>query len=81
METLNRTLSSQTERLIKGLEHLLQTKEYILSSYTSTYGNEQGEKMYTDLYEKDMDSILLSLKVSIGDSMEVNMGLINDNLY
>lgn len=81
MEKLNRTLSEQTEYLIKALEHLLQTNEYILSSYTSTYGEEQGEKMYTELYEKDMDSILLSLKVSIGDSMEVNMGMTDFNLY
>lgn len=81
MEKLNRTLSEQTEYLIKALEHLLQTKEYILSSYTSTYGEEQGEKMYTELYEKDMDSILISLKVSIGDSMEVNMGMTDFNLY
>lgn len=81
METLNRTMSNQTEKLIKGLELMVQAREYILTSFTDTYGEEEGGKMYADAYEKDMDCILLSIKVSIGDSMEVNMSDLKKNEF
>ena len=74
METLNRTMSKQTEKLIKGLELMVKAREYILSSFTETYGDEQGQKMYEEAFESDMTDLLMTLKCNIGHSMEVNMG-------
>lgn len=73
MTTFSRTMSNQTEKLVKGLEYILKAREEILTSFTEAYGEEQGEEMYRELYDKNMDSILLSIKISIGDSMEVHM--------
>lgn len=73
METLNRTMSKQTERLIKAMEHLLNAREEILTSFTETYGEEQGERMYNEAFESDMTDLLMTLKCNIGHSMEVNM--------
>lgn len=81
MERLDRTMSAQTEKLIKGLEYLLQARECIYSAYMDTYGDEQGDRMYSEVYEKDMGSLLVSLKISIGDSIQVNMGNLDTKLY
>jgi hypothetical protein len=81
MTTFSRTMSIQTEKLIKGLEYLLNAREEILTSFTEVYGDEQGEQMYREVYEKDMASILLSLKVSIGDSMETNMSYLDKHEF
>ena len=74
METLNRTMSKQTERLIKGLEYMVKAREEILSSFTETYGDKDGERMYNEAFESDMTDLLMTLKCNIGYSMEVNMG-------
>ena len=74
METLNRTMSKQTERLIKGLEYMVKAREFILSAFTETYGDEQGERMYQEAFESDMTDLLMTLKCNIGHSMEVNIG-------
>ena len=81
MTAFSRTMSNQTEKLIKGLEYLLNAREEILTSFTEVYGDEQGEQMYREVYEKDMASILLSLKVSIGDSMETNMSYLDKHEF
>jgi len=73
METLNRTMSEQTQRLVKGLEYLLKAREEIYSSFTGAYGEEQGEKMYCDAFDADMNDLLMTLRHNIGLSMEVNM--------
>ena len=74
METLNRTMSKQTERLIKGLEYMVKAREEILSSFTETYGDTDGERMYQEAFESDMTDLMMTLKCNIGYSMEVNMG-------
>ena len=73
METLNRTMSTQTQKLIKALEYMVKAREEILSSFTETYGEEQGEKMYCDAFDADMNDLLMTLRHNIGLSMEVNM--------
>ena len=63
METLNRTMSEQTQRLVKGLEYLLKAREEIYSSFTGAYGEEQGEKMYCDSgYSTGIPGVLILLK-------------------
>lgn len=73
METLNRTMSTQTQKLIKGLEYMVKAREEILSSFTGAYGDEQGERMYCASFDTDMNDLLLTLRNNIGLSMEVNM--------
>lgn len=73
METLNRTMSSQTEKLIKGLEHLVEARNEIYVSLTEAYGEDVGEGMYMRSYESNFESILTTLKMEIGTSMETNM--------
>lgn len=73
MGTLNRTMSSQTERLIKGMEHLVGATNEIFTSLTQTYGEEVGEKMFEANYEPSLTNILTALKMDIGTSMEIAM--------
>lgn len=81
MEKLNRTLSEQTESLVVALEHILSAQSNILSSLHYAYGDEQGEDMYSRLYEQHFDTLKNTLKQGIGDSIEVNMGMLDFNLY
>ena len=81
METLNRTMSTQTQKLIKALEYMVKAREEILSSFTETYGEEQGERMYNEAFESDMTDLLMTLKCNIGHSMEVNMGDYSKNEF
>lgn len=81
MERLNRTISEQTESLVIALDHILSAQSQILTSLHSAYGEEQGEDMYSRLYENLFNSLKSVLKKGIGDSMEVNMGYINEQKY
>jgi hypothetical protein len=81
MEKLNRTLSEQTEYLIKALENVLSAKENIYSSLTFAYGEEQGDHIFTERYEGHFNNLIDTLKMGIGESMEVNMSMTDFNLY
>lgn len=81
MEKLNRTLSEQTEYLIKALENVLSAKENIYTSLTYAYGEEHGDQIFTDRYENHLNTLIDTLKMGIGESMVVNMGMTDFNLY
>ena len=81
METLNRTMSSQTEKLIKGLEHLVEAKCLIYDSLTETYGEEAGEELFTKSYEHNLESVLTTLKMDIGHMMEMNMNDLSRKVF
>lgn len=80
MEKMNRTISDQTGSLIKALEYALKAKEEIYTSLTGAYGEEQGDKMFIKDYDEKVESLLSVIKKGIGDSMELNMSYLNDNL-
>ena len=81
MNTTTRTLSEQTGSLIKALEYVLLAQEELLSNFHNTYGDESGDSMYQKDFETPIDNLKSAIKEWIGESMEVNMGYIGDNLY
>jgi hypothetical protein len=81
MNTTTRKVSEQTGSLIKALEYVLLAQEELLSNLHNTYGEESGESMYSKDFETQVESLKTAIKGWIGESMEVNMGYIGDNLY
>jgi hypothetical protein len=81
MNTTTRKVSEQTGSLIKALEYVLLAQEELLSNFHNTYGEESGESMYSKDFETQVESLKTAIKGWIGESMEVNMGYIGDNLY
>lgn len=81
MNTTTRKVSEQTGSLIKALEYVLLAQEELLSNFHNTYGEESGESMYSKDFETQVESLKNAIKGWIGESMEVNMGYIGDNLY
>ena len=81
MNTTTRKVSEQTGALIKALEYVLLAQEELLSNFHNTYGEESGESMYSKDFETQVESLKTAIKGWIGESMEVNMGYIGDNLY
>ena len=81
MNTTTRKVSEQTGSLIKALEYVLLAQEELLSNFHNTYGDESGDSMYSKDFETPIDNLKSAIKEWIGESMEVNMGFIGDNLY
>ena len=81
MNKTQRNLSEQTGSLIKALEYVLLAQEELLSNFHNTYGEDSGDSMYRKDFETPIDSLKSAIKDWIGESMEVNMGYIGDNLY
>lgn len=81
MNTTTRKVSEQTGSLIKALEYVLLAQEELLSNFHNTYGEESGDSMYSKDFETPIDNLKSAIKGWIGESMEVNMGLLGDNLY
>lgn len=81
MNKTQRNLSEQTGALIKALEYVLLAQEELLSNFHNVYGEDSGDSMYFNDFETPIDNLKTAIKEWIGKSMEVNMGLINDNLY
>lgn len=81
MNTTTRKVSEQTGSLIKALEYVLLAQEELLSNFHNTYGEKSGESMYSKDFETQVESLKTAIKGWIGESMEVNMGYIGDNLY
>ena len=81
MNKTQRNLSEQTGSLIKALEYVLLAQEELLSNFHNVYGEDFGDSMYFKDFETPIDNLKTAIKEWIGESMEVNMGLINDNLY
>ena len=81
MNTTTRKVSEQTGSLIKALEYVLLAQEELLSNFHNTYGEESGDSMYQKDFETPIDNLKSAIQEWIGESMEVNMGLIGDNLY
>ena len=73
MENKEKALSSETERMINALEFALRAKDEMLGSLCEGFGDEEGEKLYEERYKEDMDSLLLKIKVGIGDSIADKM--------
>ena len=67
-------LKPETSLFVDALQALLQTEDKVFSGYTSTYGEEQGEKMW---YESKAYSLLQDskreIKLLIGDSLELGL--------
>ena len=81
MNTTTRKVSEQTGSLIKALEYVLLAQEELLSNFHNTYGEESGGSMYSKDFETQVESLKTAIKGWIGESMEVNMEHIGDNLY
>ena len=81
MNTTTRKVSEQTGSLIKALEYVLLAQEELLSNFHNTYGDESGDSMYSKDFETPIDNLKSAIKEWIGESMEVNMGYLGDNLY
>lgn len=81
MNTTTRKVSEQTGSLIKALEYVLLAQEELLSNFHNTYGDESGDSMYSKDFETPIGNLKSAIKEWIGESMEVNMGYIGDNLY
>lgn len=81
MNTTTRKVSEQTGSLIKALEYVLLAQEELLSNFHNIYGEESGDSMYSKDFETPIDNLKSAIKEWIGESMEVNMGLLGDNLY
>lgn len=81
METLNRTMSAQTEKLIKGLERLIDSKNAIYDSLTYAYGEDRGEEIFRKSYEPYFELLVTTLKMEIGTSMEFKMQDLRNNEF
>ena len=81
MNTTTRKVSEQTGSLIKALEYVLLAQEELYSNLHANYGDESGDSIYQKDFETQVDSLKTAIKGWIGESMEVNMGYIGDNLY
>lgn len=81
-ERTDRVLTERTDNLVQALNYVLRAKAEIQSYLTKWYGEDNEDKIekhYADVYGKDIDSLLLSIKIGIGDSIEENMMYLDTN--
>jgi len=74
-----RQISTETAKIIESLNFLLQAESSAMEYFHETYGDQ------TDLWEKsqvksDIEDLKTSLKLLLGDSVELQLGYLEENL-
>ena len=77
--TQTREISKETSRLIEALDLLLQTESSVISYVYETYGD-QTELWDKSAVRQDIEDLKVSLKLLLGDSVELNLGYIKDHI-
>lgn len=72
---ITKKMSKETALLIESLEYLLKAENSACRAYLEEYGDPEGDSVWQNsVFKQDIDDLKQTLKITIGDFMEVNMG-------
>ena len=71
----DKKISKETALLIESLEYILKAENSALQAYWERYGEDGGEGLWEkSVVKESIEDLKQSLKLTIGDFMEVTMG-------
>lgn len=72
---IKKKMSKETSLLIESLEYVMKAEDSALKAYYEEYGDPEGDTLWwKSIVKESIENLKKSLKITIGDFMEVNLG-------